>query len=55
MKSRNMLFDENPIHDVRMVNVRDLLDYGFTEQFRDIVIKGFPDSGSYKGLKMEVA
>jgi ADP-ribose pyrophosphatase YjhB (NUDIX family) len=47
-------FDENPIHDVRMVDVGDLTDYGFTEYFRDIVIHGFPDSGSYKGLKSEI-
>lgn len=47
-------FDENPIHDVRMVDINDLTDYGFSDKFGGIVKNDFPDSGSYKGLKFEI-
>jgi len=44
-------YDENPIHDVRMVSIEELTDYGFTEKFKDIVLSGLPRSGNYMGLK----
>lgn len=47
-------FDENPIHDVKMVAISDLYDYGFSKRFIDIVKDGFKDSGSYMGLKKEI-
>ncbi len=47
-------FDENPIHDVKMVDINDLQDYGFSEKFMNIIKAGFPDSGSYKGLKSAI-
>lgn len=47
-------FDENPIYDVKMINIVDLCEYGFSEQFMNIVKGGFSDSGSYKGLKSAI-
>lgn len=47
-------FDENPIHDVKMVPIDDLYDYGFSKRFIDIVNGGFEDAGSYMGLKKEI-
>ncbi|WBW95763.1 hypothetical protein [Oceanirhabdus sp. W0125-5] len=44
-------FDKNPIHDVKMVDINKLKNYGFTEVFQDIVKKGFPKAGNYMGLK----
>lgn len=47
-------FDSNPIHDVRMVHVDELIDYGFSIQFRDIVKSEFENSGRYVGLKSNI-
>lgn len=47
-------FDENPIHDVKMVPVDDLPLYGFSEKFMCLVVNGFPDAGSYKGCKANI-
>lgn len=44
-------FDLNPIRDVAMVPIHDLVAYGFTEKFKALVQNGFPEAGSYKGLK----
>lgn len=46
--------DENPISDVRFVPVADLESCGFTKQFRDLVSDGFPNAGSYMGLKSNI-
>jgi len=47
-------FDENPIIDVKMVNINELTNYGFSELFKDIVKKEFPNAGNYMGLKSEI-
>jgi mutator protein MutT len=47
-------FDSNPIQDVRMVPVGELAEYGFTETFRELVQNGFPEAGSYRGLKSNI-
>jgi hypothetical protein len=47
-------YDENPICDVKFVNVDELTDYGFSELFKDIVKKGFSDAGNYMGRKSTI-
>ncbi|MFF2092386.1 NUDIX hydrolase [Paenibacillus sp. NPDC058174] len=47
-------FDSNPINDVAMVPIHNLGAYGFTEKFMTLVQNGFPESGSYKGLKSNI-
>lgn len=44
-------FDHNPINDVRMVDVRELVRYGFSSDFMTLAEAGFPDAGNYKGFK----
>lgn len=46
--------DANPIHDVRMVSIGDLSRYGFSERFTELVRVGFPEAGSYRGLKSSI-
>ena len=38
-------FDDNPISDVKFVNVNQLCDYGFSEKFKQLAVGGFPDTG----------
>ncbi|MFS1511471.1 NUDIX hydrolase [Chengkuizengella sp. SCS-71B] len=47
-------FDKNPISEVLMIPVNDLVEHGFSEKFMSIVQGNFPDSGSYKGLKSNI-
>ncbi|WP_042169204.1 NUDIX hydrolase [Paenibacillus gorillae] len=47
-------FDSNPINDVVMVPIHNLAACGFSEKFMTLVQKGFPESGSYKGLKSNI-
>jgi hypothetical protein len=47
-------FDENPIHDVKMITINELTKYGFSELFQDIVEKGFPSAGNYMGMKSAI-
>lgn len=47
-------FDDNPIHDVKMVPIKELTEYGFTEKFKNIVENNYPLSGSYLGLKEKI-
>jgi ADP-ribose pyrophosphatase YjhB (NUDIX family) len=47
-------FDSNPISDVQFVPVSDLGQYGFSKRFMDLVENGFPNSGSYMGLKENI-
>lgn len=47
-------FDENPIHDVKMVGVSDLPKYGFSQQFTRLVVECFPDAGDYRGHKRNI-
>ena len=44
-------FDQNPINDVVFVPITELTEYGFSETFEQLVQDGFPEAGSYKGLK----
>ncbi len=46
--------DLNPIHDVKMVPIDDLLKYGFSEEFKKLVRNGFPHSGNYAGHKSNI-
>ncbi len=46
--------DANPIYDVKMVPIRDLPAYDFSEKFRDIVEARFPGAGSYVGPKESI-
>lgn len=47
-------FDKNPISDVKMVPIEELPQYGFSQKFMHLVKSGFPDAGSYKGLKANI-
>jgi mutator protein MutT len=47
-------FDKNPIHDVKMVEIKKLKNYGFTEKFVSVITNGFKDSGTYKGNKSSI-
>jgi ADP-ribose pyrophosphatase YjhB (NUDIX family) len=47
-------YDSNPILDVKMVYIRELTNYGFSEKFKDIVLNEFPNSGNYVGLKENI-
>lgn len=47
-------FESTPIYDVKMVKICELMDYGFSEKFMDIVKDGFPNAGNYMGLKSEI-
>ncbi len=44
-------FESTPIYDVKMIEIDDLTECGFSKKFVDIVKSGFPDRGSYKGDK----
>lgn len=46
--------DSNPILDLAMVDIDDLAAYGFTPKFQTLVRNGFPDAGSYQGLKSSI-
>lgn len=39
----------NPISGVKMVPIQALTQYGFSETFRDLALRGFPDAGRYAG------
>lgn len=39
----------NPIRSVKMVSLSALGEHGFSEQFCELVIAGFPESGTYQG------
>ena len=47
-------FESTPIYDVKMAEIDRLPDYGFSEKFADIVKKGFPGRGSYRGDKFNI-
>lgn len=47
-------FDHNPIHDVKMVPITELSDYHFSETFIELIEKGFPNAGTYQGLKRNI-
>ena len=43
-------FESTPIFDVKMADIDELTEYGFSAKFADIVKSGFPDRG-YRGDK----
>jgi ADP-ribose pyrophosphatase YjhB (NUDIX family) len=47
-------YDKNPIFDVKMVPIDNLMDYGFSGKFVNLVKNRFPDAGSYKGYKKNI-
>jgi len=47
-------FDDNPIQDVKMVPIKEITEYGFTEKFKNIIINKYPFPGSYMGLKSKI-
>lgn len=47
-------FDENPISNVKLVHIADLELYGFSKQFKQLVIDGFKNTGNYMGLKSNI-
>ncbi|MGO4108481.1 NUDIX hydrolase [Paenibacillus sp. YAF4_2] len=47
-------FDLNPIKDVAFVPIIELTEYGFSEIFEQLVQDGFPEAGSYQGLKSNI-
>ena len=47
-------FDENPIHDVKFVPVSELVKYGFSERFMQVINDGFSNAGNYVGDKTNV-
>lgn len=47
-------FDENPIHDVRFIPIKDLTDYGFSGKFQQLVEQDFPNRGNYMGDKRNI-
>ncbi len=46
--------ETTPIYDVKMVEIKNLMEYGFSEKFKNIVQRGFPDAGSYMGTKSNI-
>jgi hypothetical protein len=46
--------DANPISDVKFVHVTDLVQYGFSEKWAQIVREGFVDAPRYVGLKINL-
>ncbi|MCL2854808.1 MAG: NUDIX hydrolase [Defluviitaleaceae bacterium] len=47
-------FEENPISDVEYVDFHNLIDFGFSEKFIDIIDNNFPNAGNYMGLKENI-
>lgn len=47
-------FDENPIHDVKFVPISELVQYGFSEKFIQVIEDEFSDAGNYVGDKINI-
>ena len=47
-------FDENPIHDVQLVPIDKLTEYGISEKFVEIIKNDFPNAGNYMGDKSNI-
>ena len=47
-------FDSNPITDVKMIPIIELIEYGFTEKFMNVVLNDFPGGGNYMGRKINI-
>ena len=51
---RKLGVDTNIINSVEFVPFNKLSEKGFSDRFIELVYSGFPDSGSYKGLKSNI-
>ena len=49
-----MEYNENPISAVRFVKINELEEYGFTNQFKNLVLYNFPQQGNYVGNKKNI-
>ena len=47
-------FDENPIHDVKFIPISELVQYGFSEKFIQVIRDGFSNAGNYVGDKINI-
>lgn len=47
-------FDENPIYDVKFVPISELVQYGFSENFIQVIKDGFSNAGNYVGDKINI-
>ena len=47
-------YDENPISDVKFVDINNLAEYGFSNRFIDSVKNNFQDRGHYMGNKSNI-
>ena len=47
-------FDKNPISDVRFVPIEKLTEYGFSETWKKLVEKAFPNAPAYVGHKRNI-
>lgn len=47
-------FDENSIHDVQFIPVKELAQYGFSDKFIQIIRDDFPGTGNYMGDKTNI-
>ena len=47
-------FDENPIHDVRFIPIDELIQYGISEKFVELIKNDFPNAGNYMGDKSNI-
>ena len=47
-------FDDNPIHDVQLVPIDKLTEYGISEKFVEIIKNDFPNAGNYMGDKSNI-
>jgi ADP-ribose pyrophosphatase YjhB (NUDIX family) len=47
-------FETTHIHDVKMVPIHTLPEYGFSEKFMNLVLNDFPEAGSYQGHKSHI-
>ena len=47
-------FDENPIHDVKFVPISELVQYGFSEKFIQVIRDEFSNAGNYVGDKINI-
>ena len=47
-------YDENPISDVKFVDIEKLNKYGFSGKFTELVKNNFPNKGNYAGNKSNI-
>lgn len=47
-------FESNPIYDVKFVPISELHQYGFSDEFIQLVTNNFPNTGDYMGDKKNI-